>query len=81
MNQTEDLFSAHYRFLVVNKTPEDVLTRSIFREGHCAMPPPPLSTLPFTKKEQNEWFQVTEICQTFLMVSVAYGQGQIQMVG
>ena len=40
-----------------------------------------LLTLPFSKKEQNEWHQVTEISQTLLMVSVAYGQGRIQGVG
>ena len=38
----------------------------------------PLLTLPFTKKEQNEWSQVIEIFQILLMVSVAYGQGRIQ---
>ena len=29
---------------------------------YCAMPPPPPLTLPFSKKEQNLWCQVTEIC-------------------
>ena len=43
--------------------------------GHCAMPHPLLLTLPFSKKEQNQWCQVTEICQTLLIVFVAYGQG------
>ena len=41
---------------------------------------PPLLTLPFNKKEQNYWCQVTEICQTLSMVSVDYGQGRIQGV-
>ena len=44
---------------------------------HWAMPPIHL-TLPFSKKEQNEWCQVTEICQALLMASVAYGQGRMQ---
>ena len=43
--------------------------------------PSPLLTLPFSKKEQNQWRKVTEICQTLLMASVACGQGQIQGVG
>ena len=38
---------------------------------------PPLLTMPFRKKE-NLWCQVTKLCQTLLMVSVAYSQGQIQ---
>ena len=41
--------------------------------GHFAMPPPPL-ILPFSKKEQNKWCQVTKICQA-LLISVVYGQG------
>ena len=34
-----------------------------------------LLALPFSKKEQNQWCQVTEVpvCQTPSMVSVAYG--------
>ena len=43
--------------------------------GHA---PPPLLTPTFSKKEQRQWCQVTEICQILLMVSVAYGQGRIQ---
>ena len=42
---------------------------------------PSLLILPFSKKEQNQWCQVTEMCQTFLMVSVAYDQGRIHWVG
>ena len=38
----------------------------------------PLLTLPFSKKEQNYWRQVTEICQTLSTVFVAYGQRRIQ---
>ena len=40
---------------------------------HWATPPPPLLTLLFSKQEQNQLCQVTEICHTLLMVSVAYG--------
>ena len=40
--------------------------------------PSPLLALFFSKKEQNKWSQMTEICQTLLMASVAYGQGRIQ---
>ena len=39
---------------------------------------PSLLILPFSKEEQNQWCQVTEMCQTFLMVSVAYDQGRIE---
>ena len=49
------------------------------REKALCHPPTPgslLLTLSFSKKEQ--WCQVNEICQTFLMVFVAYGQGRIQ---
>ena len=46
----------------------------------CHPPPPPLLTMPFGKEEQNQWCQVTEICQTFFLVSVAYGQGWIHGV-
>ena len=41
---------------------------------------PSLLILLFSKEEQNQWCQVTEMCETFLMVSVAYGQGRIQGV-
>ena len=41
-------------------------------------PPPPRLTMSFSKKEQNQWCQVTEICQTLLMVSVPYSQGRNQ---
>ena len=42
---------------------------------------PPFSDSAFGKKEQNYWYQVTEICQTLLMVYVAHGHGRIQGVG
>ena len=45
---------------------------SVFRGGI------PLLTVSFSKKEQNERCQVTEVCQTLLMVSVTYGHGLIQ---
>ena len=46
--------------------------------GHWAMPP--LLPLPFSKQGQNQLCQVTEICHTLLMVSVAYGQGRTRGV-
>ena len=39
---------------------------------------PPILTPSFRKKEQNYRCQVTEIGLTLLMISVVYGQGQIQ---
>ena len=38
----------------------------------------PLLTLPFSKKEQYWWCQVTKTCQILLVVSVPYDQGRIQ---
>ena len=58
--------------------------RSAFRGRRSVVPfPHPLPrlfllTLSFYTKKQNLWCQVTEICQTYLMVFVAYGQGRIQ---
>ena len=48
---------------------ERILGRGLLCHG------PPLLILPFSKKEQNEWRQVTETCQAFLIVSVAFGKG------
>ena len=39
------------------------------------MPCPLFLNLLFSKKKQDYWWQVTEICQTLFMVSVAYGLG------
>ena len=44
-------------------------------------PPPPFLTLPFSKKTKlmvkKQCCKVTEIYQTFFMVSIAYGEGGI----
>ena len=55
-------------------------TPLVYLGGAIVLCTPPLLTLLFSKKLQNQWCQVTEIRHTLLMVSVAYGQGRIKGV-
>ena len=64
---------------LTTRSSEIALPPGAYLGGHCAMPPLFL-TLPFRKKEQNQWSQVTETYQ-LLAVFVAYGQGRIRGVG